>query len=746
MLDSDAPASDARRIGPYRIIRELGRGGMGTVYLCADTGVGDRLVALKVVHDPRGVGSELLERFRREIRNLGVLRHPNIVQVLYAGEHEHHPYFVMEYVRGRELNKWLDEVALLPEPDRITAIVRLMAKVCRGVAHAHHNDTIHRDLKPQNILVREDGEPLVLDFGIAKHSEDTTLTASASAPGTPSHMAPEQFDPTLVVKENLIDVWALGTILYQALTRERPFRGQSLASVSYQIVHSKPVSIRKLNPQVPPVLEDLVVKCLEKDPRKRPQSADVLAEKLEASVHDVVHAAQTRRVRAIAMVAAAALVVAALVVQPWKWWQRAPSFGHLVPVLEEVSGTRVSSRDREVVVQSFQPDLRVRFADDATGALLEAAIFGDDGAEIERALLAPGPGGVHHALLTVPAMGQKPGMRVAVEVFANKERLRATLPLLILSPEVESRPVPEPVLASESRPESRPEPIVESRPQPPESAPASRTPVEPPLPDVWGRIRSITRGAEKFDPEKEVRLEPGVYSVSFDHDLGQQLRELKLRIVDKSGTEVAAAGLTSLIGGRTLLGTLDVGAGGKGRQLTAQLVLTDAKGTTRTQTLVKPRFVEGVSGPRKATVKLATTAGDLEIELDRTLSGDAVEAFLQHVRNKDYDGVIFHDTKYKLQSGLYSEPDQLKNPPLAKLPAEWDRSKNKCQRMTVAMTGEAEFIIFIRDSGVSGAMDLIERVEIGRVVGAPSEKVVAQISESPQSRPVRITGATVEKE
>ena len=94
---------------------------MGTVYLCADTAVGDRLVALKVVHDPRAGGAELIERFRREIRNLGVLRHPNIVQVLYAGEHDGHPYFVMEYVRGRELNKWLEEVATLPEPERIAA-------------------------------------------------------------------------------------------------------------------------------------------------------------------------------------------------------------------------------------------------------------------------------------------------------------------------------------------------------------------------------------------------------------------------------------------------------------------------------------------------------------------------------------------------------------------------------------------------------------------------------------------------
>lgn len=277
------PFEVGRTIGSYEILRELGRGGMGRVYLARDAAVGGRMVALKVIlrTDPDDDSSH--PRFIREIRNLARLRHPNIVTVLTAGEHLGHPYFIMEYVAGRDLGRLLDEYAVLPEPERIAKIVRILSTVARAVQYAHGKQIIHRDLKPANILVTYDAdEPIVLDFGIAKFIGDSSLTRGAESPGTPAYRAPEQIDVRLKTRDEMIDVWALGIILYRALVGTHPFKGNDFLSLAVQIVREAPEPARRLNPRIPPALGTVVMSCLEKDPRKRPASAEDLARQLDA--------------------------------------------------------------------------------------------------------------------------------------------------------------------------------------------------------------------------------------------------------------------------------------------------------------------------------------------------------------------------------------------------------------------------------------------------------------------------------
>ncbi len=259
---------------------------MGRVYLARDTAVGGRTVALKVIlAADRDEGQQAHLRFFREINNLGRLDHANIVTVFTAGNHEGYPYFVMRYVPGRDLSRYLEECSMLGERERIEKIVKVIAKVARALHHAHMKSIVHRDLKPANIVINEDAdEPVILDFGIAKYLAETSLTKGPESPGTPAYRAPEQVDVRLKVRDELVDVWALGVILYRALTGTHPFKGTDALSISMQILHHTPPHPRALNPQIPEALEKIVMRCLEKEPTQRPESASAVAERVEQAI------------------------------------------------------------------------------------------------------------------------------------------------------------------------------------------------------------------------------------------------------------------------------------------------------------------------------------------------------------------------------------------------------------------------------------------------------------------------------
>jgi len=266
------------RIASYRIVSLLAEGGMGTVYE-AEQDRPRRRVALKVVRF--GLASPaLVKRFSHEAQILGRLRHPGIAQVYEAGlADDGQPYFAMEFIRGLPL----DEYARIQRLD-IEATVAIVARVCDAVQHAHDQGVVHRDLKPANILVEENGQPRVLDFGIARATDaelliDAGLTRTGQLLGTPSYMSPEQMTADHAAVTHRADVYALGVILFELLAHRLPHQleHRPLAEAARLILTQEPPSLGSIDPQFRGDLETIVAKALEKDPARRYAAAADLA-------------------------------------------------------------------------------------------------------------------------------------------------------------------------------------------------------------------------------------------------------------------------------------------------------------------------------------------------------------------------------------------------------------------------------------------------------------------------------------
>jgi hypothetical protein len=260
------------RFGRYEVLAEVGRGGMGVVYQARDTVLG-RLVALKTIRNGSQAHPQEVERFYREARAAAQLKHLHIVEVLDIGRAGDEHYFAMAFAGGGSLARCRARF----QADPRQAVV-LVEKVARAVQHAHEHHVIHRDLKPANVLLDDCGEPLIGDFGLAKLLDsDVELTRTGQVPGTPAYMAPEQLDGQATPQ---CDVWALGVILYELLTGQRPFAGQTGTEVTYRIRTAEPPRPRTLRPGLDRGLETIVLKCLEKDLARRYASAGALADDL----------------------------------------------------------------------------------------------------------------------------------------------------------------------------------------------------------------------------------------------------------------------------------------------------------------------------------------------------------------------------------------------------------------------------------------------------------------------------------
>ncbi len=267
------------RVEDFVIERELGRGGMGCVYLARGK---FRQVALKVLL-PDLLDEEGEARFEREISNLIRLEGLSGIPIVYQHGTRPMPFIAMQFLEGRELGKYYEEMRDLPESERMERLGRTVADTCRIVDTAHKKNVVHRDIKPANVLITAAGDrPFVLDFGIAKCLQDTRLTQGSRAPGTAPYQAPEQVDEDLAAegREHLIDVWAMGVVLYRLLTREFPFNSKSVFNLQKLILDGEPKLPRSINPVIPPALEDLIVDCLSKPLDSRPQSMGELADRL----------------------------------------------------------------------------------------------------------------------------------------------------------------------------------------------------------------------------------------------------------------------------------------------------------------------------------------------------------------------------------------------------------------------------------------------------------------------------------
>jgi eukaryotic-like serine/threonine-protein kinase len=250
--------------------KELGSGGMSRVFLGRDE-VLDRPVAVKLLNPVHG-GTDIGDRFEREGRTAARLAHPNIVQVYDAGEAEFDgretSYIVMEYVPGGDLKELIDQKGRLPGPE----LARLGEEICAGLAHAHERGVIHRDIKPHNILLDENGHVKVTDFGIARALDTTQATRTGSYLGTALYSSPEQLQGQKVTPKS--DVYSLGATLYQAAAGEPPFVGQTPIEIASQHVSKTPTPPHERGAEVSGNLEALILSCLAKDPDDRPTAED----------------------------------------------------------------------------------------------------------------------------------------------------------------------------------------------------------------------------------------------------------------------------------------------------------------------------------------------------------------------------------------------------------------------------------------------------------------------------------------
>lgn len=271
-----APAPLVPRIfGDYELLSEIARGGMGVVYRARQISL-DRIVALKMILAGRLANLEEVERFRTEALAAAGLQHPNIVAVYEVGEQDAQHFFSMEYIEGESLSHRLSRAPLAPRD-----LARCMRALAQAVHYAHRQGVIHRDLKPSNILLDADGQPHITDFGLAKRlHDDNGQTRTGTILGTPSYMAPEQAEGRSDDIGPRSDVYSLGAVLYECLTRRPPFRNDNVYDTVRQVINDAPPRPRNLVADVDEDLELICMKCLEKDPTLRYGSADELAEDL----------------------------------------------------------------------------------------------------------------------------------------------------------------------------------------------------------------------------------------------------------------------------------------------------------------------------------------------------------------------------------------------------------------------------------------------------------------------------------
>jgi eukaryotic-like serine/threonine-protein kinase len=260
--------------GRYQVLRRIGSGGMADVWLAEDTHL-QRPVALKVLHRRFAQDHEFVERFRREAEAAAGLQHPNIVSVYDRGEFEGTYYIAMSYVEGATLKQLIDRGL---EPQEAVELIR---QVLEAAGFAHRHGVVHRDLKPQNVIVDGDGKAVVTDFGIARAGV-SEITQTGSVMGTPHYLSPEQAQGLDVT--SVSDLYSIGVILYEALTGRVPFEGESAVAVAMKQVSQMPQRPSSLNPRVSAALDAVVMRALEKDPGERFQSAAAFIAALDGAL------------------------------------------------------------------------------------------------------------------------------------------------------------------------------------------------------------------------------------------------------------------------------------------------------------------------------------------------------------------------------------------------------------------------------------------------------------------------------
>jgi len=252
--------------GRYQIIEELGKGGMGKVYKAQDTDLKEK-VAIKLLRPEIAADKKTIERFRNELKFARKIRHKNVCQMYDLNKEESAHYITMEYVDGKDLKSMIKMMGQLGSGKTIF----IAKQICEGLVEAHRLGVVHRDLKPQNIMVDEEGNARIMDFGIARSLKTKGITAAGVMIGTPEYMSPEQVDAKETDQRS--DIYSLGVILYEMVTGRAPFEGDTPLSVAVKQKTETPEDPRKLNSQIPEDLSNVILRCMEKDKEKRYQGA-----------------------------------------------------------------------------------------------------------------------------------------------------------------------------------------------------------------------------------------------------------------------------------------------------------------------------------------------------------------------------------------------------------------------------------------------------------------------------------------
>jgi hypothetical protein len=264
------------RLGRWILDRELGRGGMGCVYLAHDADDPTRLAAVKVLAAELTTHAGAVHRFQREIDVLSTFNHPNVVRLYESGSYEGLFYYVMEYVEGPDYADRLEEQGQLPWAE----VLDVAIQVCAALKHAHDHGVIHRDLKPSNLLRGPDGRVRLTDFGIAHVFADKHLTRPGAVVGTAEYLSPEQAEGKPATKRS--DLYSLGCVLYTLLCGRNPFRGENVIDLLHKHRYARFDLPRNIVLDLPHEIDDVICQMMEKDPEKRPPDAGVLHRRLEA--------------------------------------------------------------------------------------------------------------------------------------------------------------------------------------------------------------------------------------------------------------------------------------------------------------------------------------------------------------------------------------------------------------------------------------------------------------------------------
>jgi eukaryotic-like serine/threonine-protein kinase len=263
--------------GRYRLEAKLGSGGMSTVYLARDQTL-DRQVAVKVMHREMSEQADQLERFRQEARAVAKLSHPNVVSVIDAGEDGGHPYIVFEYVEGETLKQRITRDGALEPQEAIAYAI----EIARGLSMAHARNMVHRDIKPQNVLIDAEGRAKLTDFGISRQLEQDGMTATGRVLGTTDYVAPEQAMGRKVDPRS--DLYSLGVVLYEMLVGQVPFQADSQVGVAMKHVNEELPDVQRRRPEVSAAVALVVERATAKDPAERYQDVGEMADDLSTAL------------------------------------------------------------------------------------------------------------------------------------------------------------------------------------------------------------------------------------------------------------------------------------------------------------------------------------------------------------------------------------------------------------------------------------------------------------------------------